>query len=202
VLVVAARDSAAGLVIEGWYDSLEVWRESDGDREVPEVEGFLGGRYRGLVAADGRYQSLRQPFVPADLAEVADLGGAMADFLPRLPPVELPMGKSWADSAGSIRRLADRRDPSGPLARYQWTAATRRGDRHPAADSLAVFLEQQIREEGELLWSDRLGPQSWTRRIMVTARIPATGGVRRSVRSIVDQTIDVVRRYDLVPSCR
>lgn len=202
VVVVAARDSTAGTIVDVWYDSLVVWRESGGEREQPELDGFLGGRYRGLLAPDGGYSSIRDPFVPAEVAEVADLATAMDDFFPRLPPVELARGKTWSDSGRTVRRLADRRDPSGPLARYEWTLSARRGERYPAADTLAVVLDQVIEERGELLWSDRFGPQSWTRRIVVTARIPATGGVRRSIRSVVEQEIDVVRRYDLDPNCR
>lgn len=202
VVVVASRDSAAGTIVDVWYDSLVVWRESGGEREQPELDGFLGGRYRGILAPDGRYTSIRDPFVPAEVAEVADLAGAMDDFFPRLPRIDLARGKTWSDSGLTVRRLTDRRDPSGPLARYQWTLSARRGDRYPAADTSAVMLDQVIDEQGELIWSDRFGPQSWSRRITITARIPATGGVRRSIRSVVEQEIDVVRRYDLDPNCR
>lgn len=202
LLVMTARDSAPGVIIEAWYDSLTVWREDGSERSEPPTDGFLGGRYRGLLNTDGHYRSLHDPFVPAEVAEVADLAGTLDDFLPRLPPVRLVAGREWRDSTTVIRRIGNRRVGAEAVERYQWTATSRRGDRYPAADSLEVTLDQLIEEQGELLWSPAFGPLSWSRKIKITARIPRTGGVKRSIRSIVDQEIDVVRRPELDQPCR
>lgn len=202
LLVLTVRDTLGSLMVEAWYDSLTVWREDDADRVEPSPDGFLGGRYRGTLTADGRYRSLHDPFVPAEVAEVADLAATMDDFLPRLPPVRLVPGGEWRDSVLVIRRIGNRRVGAEAVERYQWTATARRGDRYPAADSLEVTLDQLIEEQGELLWSPAFGPLSWSRKIKITARIPRTGGVRRSIRSIVDQEVDVVRRPEIDSPCR
>jgi len=198
LLVLNGRDSSGAIVLEAWYDSLEVWRESGGAREVPATDGVVGGRFRGLLQLDGRYQALKTPFVPDELAEVADVAAVMDDFLPRLAPGLAP-GQERSDPAGLvIRRLPD----AGTEQRYRWTFTRRRGDRYPATDSLAVTLDQLIRETGELTWSAERGPLGWTRQITVSARIPATGGVKRPIRSTVEQAVAVTRRLDLTSQCR
>ena len=202
LIVISLRDSSDTRLVEAWYDSLVVWREAEGAREEPETDGFVGGRYRGTLAGDGRYRAVRDPFVPDGLGEVADLAGAMDDFLPRLPAAPIAPGGQWADSGYAVRRLPDRRDRSGPIERYQWKSTGRTGERYSTGDTTAVTLDQAIEEQGDLLWSATSGPLSWSRKIRITARIPATGGVRRSVRSLVEQEIAVVRRFDQNPSCR
>ncbi len=202
VLLVTVRDSVGTLVLDAWYDSLEVWRDTDAGREVPDLDGFLGGRYRGLLTPEGSYQPTRFPFVPGEVAEIADLAPVLEDFLPRLPGKELAVGAAWSDSGFTIRRDRDHRAGGDTRHRYAWTATSRHGDRYPAADSLEVTIDQLVREEGHLLWSPRFGPLTWSRTIFITARIPATGGVKRSLRSTIEQRIDVVRLFDPPPSCR
>jgi len=185
------------LELEGWYDSLAVWRRTEAGPETADADGFLGGRYRGTLTADGRYLSRTGPFVPDDLAQIADLGTVLDDFLPRLPVQALAPGRDWNDGAGLvIQRLDDRRESVGILERYRWTFAGRRGERIDAGDSAAVTLDQTVRDEGELRWSGELGPVGWTRRIVVNARVPATGRVRRPMHSTVEQQITVVRRLE------
>lgn len=198
VLVLNARDSSGVMVLEAWYDSLDVWRETAAGRESPETDGVVGGRFRGVLQAAGTYRPVKVPFIPDELAEVADLAAVMDDFLPLLPPTPLAVGQQWSDTTGlSIRRLPD----GARTQRYRWTATRRRGDRYAASDSLSVTLDQVIKETGELEWSPALGPLRWTRRINVSARIPATGGVKRPVRSAVEQTVTVTRRPDLTSHC-
>ncbi|MHB1329358.1 MAG: hypothetical protein ACYC2K_14265 [Gemmatimonadales bacterium] len=202
VLLVAVRDSLGELALDAWYDSLEVWRDTESGRELPDLDGFIGGRYRGLLTPEGHYRPIRLPFVPAEVADVADLAPVLEDFLPRLPGRELRVGAQWSDSGFTIRRDRDHRAGGEARHRYAWTATSRHGDRYPAADSLEVTVDQVVREEGHLLWSPTFGPLTWSRAIFITARIPATGGVKRSLRSTIEQRIEVVRLFDPPPSCR
>ena len=184
-----------------WYDSLVIWRETGAGHEAPETDGFVGGRYHGRLSADGRYQSDRSPFVPDDLAAAADLAGALDEFLPRVAPTELAVGRVWRDSTGwEIRRLDDGRQGGERVQRFRWTWTRRLSERHAAGDSLAVRLEQQSQERGELSWSDAAGPVAWQRTVRVNAHVPAREGVTRSITTVVNQEIEVLRLPDH-PAC-
>ena len=198
VLSMVARDSAGTILIEAWFDSLAVWRVTSAGREAPETDGVVGGRYRGSLDPSGTYRARKTPFFPADIADVSDLAGFLEEFLPRLPGTGLDVGRTWADSIGlSIRRLPDLRGRTPAVRRLQWTSNRRQADTTEVTDSLAVTVDQMIRETGELTWSDRLGPLSWTRRLEITARIPPRGGVRRPMTSSLSQDVNVARRLEL-----
>lgn len=201
-VVVRARASGDSLLVEAWYDSLAVLRQTAAGRETAETDGFVGGRYRGVLLPDGRFETQKAPFVPDDLAGQVDLASALDEFFPRLPTTELTVGRDWTDGNGfTIHRDRDSRDRAGPVAHYTWTDTRRAGQTLDAGDSLAVRLDQAIKERGDLAWSDRFGPLSWTRHLVINARIPATGGVKRIVRSTVEQDITVIRRFDLDSAC-
>src|SRR5439155_20055617 len=70
---VRARDSASSIALEAWYDSLSVWREGPAGKSIPNTDGLLGGRYRGVLTSAGRYAVLARPFIPDEVAEVAEL---------------------------------------------------------------------------------------------------------------------------------
>ena len=196
-LVVKGTETTQGISVEAWYDSLVVWRVTNTGRESPDVEAVLGGRYRGILTPTGQYREVAVPFVPNDIAEVADLASQMAEFFPVIPPMELLPGRDWSDSAGSkIRRLSDRRDGREMVRRYEWDRTKRIGDTTAVTDSLSVMVDQVVREKGELRWSERFGPLGWTRRLAINARIPARGGVKRAVTSVVEQDIIVNRLFD------
>jgi hypothetical protein len=202
VILVTIAGRADSLALTAWYDSLSIWRETGTGREVPDVEGFLGGRYRGRLTPDGRYQATAVPFVPPEVQEVADLEPVMDDFLPRLPPNGIDPGREWSDSTGLvIKRGSDQKDPSGPIERYGWSWTHRVSDPADPADSQAVGLEQQVKDEGELRWSARFGPLGWTRQLSISAKVPIRGAVKRSVQSVVQQTITVTRLPEQ-PACR
>jgi hypothetical protein len=195
IMVIEIGGGRDSLELAGWYDSLAVWRETSTGREVPEVEGFLGGRYRGRLSPDGRYTAAAVPFVPSEVQEVADLEPVMDDFLPRLPPADLEPGREWRDTSGlAIKRAPDLDDKSGPIARYRWSWTRRITDQVETGDSVTVPLEQQVKEEGELRWSASWGPLGWTRHLAIGARVPVQGPIKRSVQSVVEQDITVVRR--------
>ncbi len=202
---VVVRGQARGdsLLIEAWYDTLAVVRETSSGRETAETDGFVGGRYRGVLSADGRYQSVKTPYVPDGLAAQVELRSALDEFFPRLPPAGLIVGREWTDGQGFlIKRQDDTRERIGLVEHYTWTDARRAGATLDAGDSLAVRLDQAIKEKGSLAWSGEFGPISWTRHLSINARIPATGGVKRGIHSTVEQDINVIRRFDLDVACK
>lgn len=197
VIGLAATAAAGGLAVEAWFDSLVVWRETSGGREEPDAEGLLGGRFRGTLSATGEYRRLKVPFVPDEVAQVADVSAFFDEFFPRLPGAPLGVGKTWSDSTGlTVRRLADGR---GGVRRLEWTWDRRTTNREEVDDTLAVTVVQLIKERGQLTWSDQVGPLSWTRQVVITARIPGTGGVRRPLTSTVTQDVAVSRRVESEP---
>lgn len=202
VVVVTLRDSAGAIRVTAWYDSLALWRETGAGREVASTDGFVGGRYEGIVTPGGGYRRLRTPFVPEPLTDVADLAAILDDFLPRLPGSALEPGRHWRDSTGlDLVRLDDLEIEGRRLARYRWTADRRASRLVAGGDSgLGVELEQRIREEGELTWSPVYGPLAWSRTIGVDARVPARRGVKQSLATRVDQEIRVFRVFDH-PAC-
>jgi hypothetical protein len=194
VLVVRADDSAGVVVIEAWYDSLEVWRETAGGTERADTDGFVGGRYRGAISPAGAYRPLAAPFVPDDLAALTNLAAAFDDFLPRLPAAALDEGGRWSDGRGAeFRRHADRREAGEPVQRFRWTL--KRSEQAPllADDSLRATVTQETSETGELSWTPRLGPFAWYRRIEVEATVPPRGGVTQPFLSTVLQEVWVTR---------
>ena len=92
VLHFRAHPAGDAIAIEAWYDSLALTRESPEATLVPDTDGLLGGRFRGTLSAAGRYAVEARPFVPDEVAEVADVGGALDDLLPPLPPRALAVG--------------------------------------------------------------------------------------------------------------
>lgn len=103
------RATAAGdsIGLEGWFDSLAVWREADGERLAPETDGLIGGRYQGRLGQFGGYRPLSGPFIPDEIALVADLSNAAADLFPLLPLSRW----SWAPA------LRTRAAPPSPACR-------------------------------------------------------------------------------------
>lgn len=181
VLVVEAAKSDSGLALTAWYDSLTVWRQGPEGRLTPDAEGLLGGRWRGALSEAGRYAGEQVPFIPDEVAEIADLRGVMADFFP-------PLG-------GGVLRPASSGD-----GHFLWNRNLRADTSGAVNDTLEVPMRQESAEEGTLTWDRRFGPVQWQRTITVTGLIAAKGLIRRSIRSVVTQRIRVVRlpRY----SCR
>src|SRR6185503_3571497 len=98
----------AGISVEAWYDSLTVSRTSPEGVLAPDTDGLLGGRYRGMLSPAGHYTPDARPFVPDEVAEVSDLGAALDDLLPPLPPSALAIGEHWRDGSGlELSRLPD-----------------------------------------------------------------------------------------------
>jgi hypothetical protein len=166
VLVLRASAGDSGLGVLAWFDSLSVWREGPEGRSVPDTEGLLGGRWRGLLDPRGRYAARVIPFIPDEVAGVADLRGILEDFFPLLPDSVLGDGATW-----------------------RWSAQASGDSTTIVEDSLAIPVHRESREAGSLVWNAGIGPVRWEREITVTAKIspgrPFPQGVVSSVKQLV-----------------
>ena len=167
-LQASAGDS--GLEILAWFDSLSVWREGPEGRSLPDTEGLLGGRWRGLLDPRGRYAGRAVPFIPDEVAGVADLRGILEDLFPLLPDSALGDGATW-----------------------RWSTRTSGDSTTIVEDSLAISVHRESTEAGSLVWSSALGPVRWEREITVTAKIPPGRPFPRGVVSVVRQVVRVER---------
>jgi hypothetical protein len=181
------------LGVEGWLDSLALWRRSDATVTRPDTDGLLGGRYRGELSPTGSYLPKVRPFVPDEVAEIAGMATALDDFFPPLASRALRPGESWTDSAGvSLRRLPDSALSGVPLYRFA-LESRREVDQADVGDSVPLRLRQVTVEHGSYVWHPTLGMLRRERRIVVETSVPPGGSVRRSVRSRVEQRITTVR---------
>ena len=193
ILRLRAVDTTRGISLEGWYDSLSVWRRTGDDELMPDTDGLIGGRYRGLLGARGGYAAFVTPFVPDEVAEVADLAGALDDLFPALPTTSLAPGASWGDSALALRRLSDTVVAGRRLQRFALTSRRERRETVPRGDTIPVPLRQTITEEGEFEWDPARGLERRARTIRVETSIPPNKQIRQAVRSRVEQEIELVR---------
>lgn len=182
-----ARDSGSGLALTAWYDTLLVYREGPEGRTVPDAEGLLGGRWRGTLTPLGRYLGTESPFIPDEVAEIADLRGVMSDFL---PPLVVDA------SRGTMRRIGDGTHGGVTVERYAWNVRWRADTSGTVNDTLVVPMRRDISETGTLSWDRSRGPVAWDRTISVTGRIDPKGPIRRGMRSTVIQRVRVERIPD------
>ncbi|MEO5798192.1 MAG: hypothetical protein ABIZ70_00600 [Gemmatimonadales bacterium] len=167
-------------------DSVTLSELADGHSRTLDTDGFVGGRYHLVLDSLGRANILERPFVPDDIVEVSDLGRAMDDFFPPLPP-GIAVGATDTDPDGrEWRRLAD----SSTLRRYRYHLVTQRNAHEPTPDSVDVTVTGKSDETSSLAWSTLRGPMNWTRRIEsdVTTRLRG-----QTVMGSVVQRIEVSR---------
>jgi hypothetical protein len=187
--------------LEGWLDSLELWRKSTEGTIRPDTDGLLGGRYRGLLSSAGRYQPRVTPFVPEEVAEVADMASALGDFFPPLPQAGVRPGQAWTDSSGlTVRRLAD--SGMSGVALYRFELESRRTSRRArvSGDSAGLPLRQVAVERGRFVWHPIVGLLSRERRIVVETSVPAGRNIRQPVNAKIEQRITVLRDLAVPPS--
>lgn len=185
-----AAPAKAGVRLEAWLDSLSIRQHTGDTTLVPDTDGLIGGRYRGVLLGSGVYRGEVGPFVPDEVAEVTDLASAVDDLFPPLPQRELRPGEAWADSAGlRIARLPD----STGLRRYSLQIRREQREAIPKGDTLPVALRQTIVEDGRIVWDRTVGLMERTRSIAVETTIPANRRIRRPVRSRLTQTITLSR---------
>jgi hypothetical protein len=196
-----AESAIEQVKIEGWLDSLVLWRKSKEGTIRPDTDGLLGGRYRGTLSSTGRYQSQVRPFIPEEVAEVADMGVALDDLFPPLPSPEVRPGQSWKDSSGlTLRRLADSGMSGVPLYRFELEShRVQRSARLPG-DTTRIALRQVTDEQGTYVWHPTVGLLRRERRIVVETSIPASRRVGRPVHSKIEQSITLVRDLDFPPA--
>ena len=191
---VRARDTAAGIALEAWYDSLSLWRQGPSGKSIPDTDGLLGGRYRGVLTPAGRYSAVARPFIPDEVAEVAELGGALEDLLPPLPSAPLEVGQRWADSTGlELVRLPDSEAAGGVVHRLRLHGRKQAQLAAVRGDTLSVPAHQVTLEEGQLNWTPRAGLVRWVRHIVVESTIPAGGPIPQAVRSRLEQDVRLSR---------
>jgi hypothetical protein len=188
-----AHDTAGGVALEAWYDSLQLRRRSAGQEVTADTDGLIGGRYRGLLAPDGRFTEHAGPFIPDEVAELADLSSAARDLLPPLPPHALAPGQSWTDSAVTIFRLPDTAVAGQPMTHLRLRSRVESRETVPHGDTVPIPMRQTVEEEGDIYWSAASGLVRRLRAITVEATVPSGGRVRQPVRSRVEQQVELTR---------
>jgi hypothetical protein len=187
--------------LEGWLDSLALWRKSKEGTIRPDTDGLLGGRYRGTLSSSGRYQSRGTPFVPDEVAEVADMGNALNDLFPPLPPSAIRPGQAWSDRSGvTLRRLADSGMSGVLLYRFELESRRLQKSAQLPGDTVPIALQQVTEEPGNFVWHPTVGLLRRERRIVVETSVPAGGRVRQPVHSKVEQRITLVRDLNVSPA--
>jgi len=188
-----ARDSSAGVMLEGWYDSLALRRRSADSDVSADTDGLIGGRYRGLLQPAGGYVEIARPFVPDEVAEVADLSLAAQDLFPPLPPKPLGSGESWKDTGLELSRLPDTVVAGRSLLHFRLEARAESRAAVPRGDTIPIPVRQTTVEQGDILWSPASGLVRRTRDITTEATIPSGGRIRQPVRSRVVQHVELTR---------
>jgi hypothetical protein len=195
-----AKPAVDGVSLEGWLDSLSLWRKSQETTIRPDTDGLLGGRYRGSLSGSGTYISQVRPFVPDEVAEVAGMGTALDDYFPPLPPRLLRPKQAWSDSSGvTIRRMADSGMSGVPLYRFELEVRREARSNPMPNDTAPLPLRQVSREHGTFVWHPLLGLLRRDRRIVVETSVPAGRAIRQPVRSRVEQRITVRRDLTVPP---
>ena len=188
-----ARDTTGGVALEAWYDSLQLRRRSAGQEIAADTDGLIGGRYRGLLAPDGEYIEHARPFVPDEVAELADLSTAARDLLPPLPPRTLAPGQSWTDSGLTITKLPDTAVAGQSLAHFRLQSRAESRETVPRGDTVPIPVRQMVEEECDVYWSPAAGLVRRLRDITIEATVPSGGRVRQPVRSRVEQRVELTR---------
>ena len=187
-----ARDTLIGL--EAWFETLAVWREGNGERLAPETDGVIGGRFTGLLTRQGGLTVTDRPFIPDDIAQVAEMSGALEELLPPLAQVALTPGTGWKDGFGLIiTRLSDERQGGRRVERYRLIRRTSRSEVRLLPDSSEVRATRVEDETGTIFWSVELGLVRWERTITVDVSVPRGGVVQSPFRTRIVQQVTVER---------
>jgi hypothetical protein len=195
-----AKPAVDEVALEGWLDSLGLWRRSKETTIRPDTDGLLGGRYRGTLTGDGTYVSHARPFVPDEVAEVAGMGTALDDFFPPLPRRPLRPGQAWSDSSSlTLRRMADSGMSGVPLYRFELQARREARNAPLPGDTAPLRLRQISQERGTFVWHPTLGLLRRDREIVVETEVPTGRSIRQPVRSKIEQRITVIRDLKTPP---
>lgn len=194
VLRFHARASGDSVALEAWYDSLALSRQSPEVTLQPDTDGLIGGRFRGLLSPDGRYSETAHPYIPDDVAEVADVGRSLQDLLPPLPPRPLTVGEQWADGAGlELHRIADSSAGGRPVHRLLLRSRTQTDTAAVRGDTIQLPATEVTTEDGEVDWDAERGLLRRTRHIVIETTVPAGGPLKLPLRSRMEQQAELVR---------
>jgi hypothetical protein len=189
-----ARAAGDSVGLEAWYDSLALSRESPEVTLRPDTDGLIGGRFRGTLSPDGRYAGTARPFIPDGVAEVADVGRALDDLLPPLPPRPLGVGERWTDGAGlELQRIADSMARGRPVRRLLLRSRAHTDTAAIKGDTLQLPATEVTTEEGEVDWDSDRGLLRRTRRIVIETSVPAGGPIKLPLRSRMEQESELAR---------
>jgi len=196
-----ARDSGGGVVLEGWYDSLSLRRRTAESEVFADTDGLIGGRYRGLLRPAGEYVEIARPFIPDEVAEVADLSGVARDLFPPLPHHPLGPGGSWQDAGLELSRVPDTAVAGRTLLHFRLEARAEAREVVPRGDTIPIPVRQTTAEQGDVYWSPTSGLVRRTRDITTEATIPSGGRIRQPVRSRIVQHVELTR-LPSQPACK
>jgi len=194
VLRFRARPAGDSVAIEAWYDSLALARESPETTLTPDTDGLIGGRYHGTVSSDGHYSETTRPFIPDNVAEVADVGRTLEDLLPPLPARPLAVGERWTDGAGlELRRIADSSARGRPVRRLLLRSRSQSDTAAIQGDSPQLPATEITTEDGEVDWDVERGLLRRTRHIVIETSVPAGGPLKLPFRSRMEQRVELAR---------
>ncbi len=194
ILVVRAEAADSLIQLEAWFDTLAVWREGLGERLEPETDGVIGGRFRGTLTRAGGFIERDRPFVPDEIAQVADVGDALEELFPPLPAAALLPGGAWRDGFGTvILRSPDGNSGGRRVERYRINRRSEREESRLLSDSTVVRAHRNETESSILEWSGEVGPVRWDREITVEVTVPAGGPVKQPFRTRIEQVTSVAR---------
>jgi hypothetical protein len=194
VMVLKASQSDSLVKLEAWFDTLALSREGSGERLTPDTDGLVGGRYRGDLTSFGGFTSTDTPFIPDEIAEIADLHGVLGDLLPQLPATPLKLGASWKDDLGTvISRSTDAMVGGRPVERYRLVRRTTRQESRVLPDSTEVSANRVETETGVYSWSAELGVIRWERDLTEEVSVPAGGLVKQPFKTGIGQKVTMVR---------
>jgi hypothetical protein len=182
------------LQLEAWFESLVLYRESNGERLEPDTDGLIGGRFRASLAPTGAMLSTELPFFPDDVAQVTDLSGALTSLLPQLPPQALAPGTGWRDDLGTvITRLGDITLGGRRVERYRLSRKSVRPVEQMLPDSSVVTASRNESEEGTFYWATELGLVRWERDLTDELLVEKGGVVKQPFRTRIEQKVTVER---------
>lgn len=194
VMVLKASSADSLLKLEAWFDTLSIWREGSGERLSPDTDGLIGGRYRGELTPLGGFTPTDTPFIPDEIAEIADLRNALGDLLPQLPATPLRLGAAWKDDFGTvISRTTDAMMSGRSVERYRLVRHTTRDESRTLPDSTEVSASRVETENGVFSWSPELGVVRWERDLTEEVTVPAGGLVKQPFKTGIEQKVTVLR---------
>jgi hypothetical protein len=194
VMVLRASASDTLIRLEAWFDTLALWREGSGSRLVPDTDGLIGGRYRGTLNRLGGFTATDTPFMPDEVAEVADLSGVLGDLLPPLAPIPLKQGAGWRDDFGTvISRSEDGMIGGQRVERYRLIRRSTREESRVLPDSSVIGATRTESETGLYSWAGELGVMRWERDLSDQVRVPVGGLVKQPFTTGIEQKVTITR---------